>query len=274
MADVNAANITATGTAIIGLNLTSQSVNAPAQIAGGSVASVGAITGQSVSVPGSVVAGSLAAVGPITGQSVSVPGNVGSGTLNVALNASIGTNLVVGGSLTVNGPFVVDSSSITVGALVTNTFNCTGLNYYEGAIQSGDVVSVSTVGIVTAAQSNTYFRTVLALANDGSGGNTFWQDTSYNLVVNEIVYWCNTYDANSVQKQSATLLVPFIGPNTAVPTGLRKKSAIVTCKHGTLASSYQYSTLWATMAEVAAGGTYSPLANVSADLVPWMLATT
>jgi hypothetical protein len=307
MSDVNAVNITAAGTIIGGLGLTVQSVNAPAQIAGGSLSAVGAITGQSVSVPGSISSGTvnavgaitgqnlsvvgaitgqsvsvpgsinsgtLNAVGAITGQSVSVPGLVSAGSLNTALSANIGTNLTVGGSLTVNGPFVVDSSSITVNTLVTNTFNCTGLNYYEGAIQSGDVVSVSTVGIVTPSQSNTYFRTLLAVGSDGSGGNTFWQDTSYNVIVNEIIYWCNTYDANSVQKQSATLLVPFIGANVAVPTGLPKNSAIVSCKHGTLASTYQYSTLWSAMAEVAAGAGGPSLTDVASDVIPWMLATT
>ena len=161
MSDVNAANITATGTAIIGLNLTSQSVNAPAQIAAGTLAAVGPITGQSVSVPGSVVAGSLAAVGPITGQSLSVPGNVGSGTLNVALNASIGTNLVVGGNLTVNNGVIVNGNRLIAnnGATVNGNLDVSGNTTFRGSVNgpldlSGNLVVRGTTTLVGALASN------------------------------------------------------------------------------------------------------------------------
>jgi hypothetical protein len=288
MSDINANNIIAAGTIVAGLGLTAQSVNAPGPVASGSLSAVGPITGQSLNVPGLVSAGTLAAVGGITGQSLNVPGLVSSGYLNVGLNASIGGTLTVSGPTIYNGPITytgpITGPSISVsgavsaasanvaGALTvpnTGSFNLAGLNAYEGAIQSGDIISVNQLGVVSAAQTNAYMAALIGPA----GASTFWQDTSYNIVINQIVYWGNDFLTNSVDKFSATLLVPYLGSNVYIPTGLPKNSAIVSYKHGTLSSVYQNTTLWAAMQEAAAGQVYST-SSIPVDPAAWMFSAT
>jgi hypothetical protein len=249
--DLTAGNVDVSG------NLNATTIDVTGSLTANTVDVTGTLTAGTVDVSGNLNANVI--VGTLTSTTVDVSGNLNATTLNVGGNVTATNfgyqNLDLSGNLSVEG-----------------SFSLYGLNNYEGNIQSGDIVSVNSLGYVTAAQTNTYMRTLLVAGDAFPGGNPFWQDTSYNILINEIVYWSNNFLANSITKLSATLLVPFKGASPFAPTGLPKNSSIVSYKHGTLTSTYQYTTLWRAMVEAAAGQV--PTFNVQADPTGWMFACT
>jgi hypothetical protein len=166
----------------------------------------------------------------------------------------------------------------TVNVPATSTFDCLGLNKYEGKFQNGDIIDYTIVASLSAGQTNTYMKTYLDFGQaSGTTSGTFWQDTSYNMIAYQISYWANDFLANSLQRLSATLIIPYLGDNPFAPTGLPNNSAIVSYKHGTLTSTYQNTTLWRAMGEAAAvSPVYDPVINGSLNIDPtaWMLSAT
>lgn len=187
------------------------------------------------------------------------------GLLNVTtLNATGASAVLEANTATVTNlnADVVTTQDLTLTNLTiptSGTFNISGLNEYEGTYTAGDLISYTLKGTMTVSDASSFWAA--SPSYTGADNLIYLPDSNYNIDFYEMVYWGIDTRSNDTTRMSATVCIP----STIVsPT-------IVSFKHGTLANTYQFFTLWREMERIKAGArNYYNLP----EIIAWTLATT
>ena len=187
------------------------------------------------------------------------------GLLNVTTLDATGASAVLTANtatVTTLNADVVTTQDLTLTNLTIptdGTFDIEGLNIYEGTYTAGDLISYTLKGTMTVSDASSYWAADPAYT--GANNLIYLPDSSYNIAFYEMVYWGIDTRSNDTTRMSATVCIPstIISPT------------IVSFKHGTLANTYQFFTLWREMERIKAG-----IRNYynSPEIAPWILATT
>ena len=148
--------------------------------------------------------------------------NVSSLTANGS-SATLTANTVTATNLTttnINATNFSLNNNLTVSGDVT--FN--GLNFYEGNLKVGSVISYILRTTVPIALSNAFFV-----------GNGLPASATYNLKVYEVIYWGYDTRSSSLTRMSATV---------CVPTSIYNNKTLFCYKHQTLTTTSNDCTLW------------------------------